>query len=55
MSEYIHAVVVVAALVFAPAHLPWILILSTAAYGIAKVRAEAHERANGWRRFVVGR
>lgn len=55
MTEFAHFAVVAAALVFWPAHLPWVLVASTVVYGIAKTRAEAYERANGWRRMVVGK
>lgn len=55
MTDSLHVAAVVAALVFWPTGLPLVLFASTVAYGVAKVRAEAYERANGWRRFVVGK
>ena len=54
-SDVMHAAVLVACLVLAPSWLPGVLVASTVAYGVARCREEAHERANAWRRMVVGR
>lgn len=54
-SDVVHAAVVGACLFLAVSWMPWVLVASTVAYGVAKCREEAHERANAWRRMVVGR
>lgn len=55
MIELAHFAVVATVLVLWPTHLPWVLVASTVVYGVAKARAEAFERANGWRRMVVSK
>lgn len=54
-SDAVHAAVVGACLFLAVSWMPWVLVASTVAYGVAKCREEAHERANAWRERVVGR